>query len=264
MPSRPDAPPDIEAVEPVFGPETMVTWLAGTVVGATLAVIVVPTLLPDLTASLLGDQPKAYWYLSRSAGIVAYLALWLSMMLGLSLTNRFARLWAGGPAIADVHQFSSLLSLSMVTFHVVMLLEDAYTGYRLDQLLVPFASTPYEPFWVGLGQTALYLALPVAFSFYLRRKIGNRAWRLIHFGSFALFLLAGAHGLGAGTDAGTPLMLGLYLFTGGSVLFLTCYRVVMAIGRRVASSTPRAAGASGIVRAQVTDRRPATVHVADR
>jgi predicted ferric reductase len=225
---------DVQTLESVTGADTALAWLAGTVIGAVVAVVVVPTLLPDLAASLLGDQPKAFWYLSRSAGIVAYLALWLSMVLGLSLTNRFGRLWAGGPALADVHQFSSLLALSLVMLHVGVLLGDAYTGYRLDQLLMPFASTPYEPFWVGLGQVALYLALLVTFSFYLRRQIGIRTWRLLHYGSFALFVLAAAHGLGAGTDSGTSLMRGLYLFTGGSVVFLTCYRVMMAIGRRVA------------------------------
>ena len=242
MSSHAELPVHVETLEPALGPETAVTWLAGTVVGAVVAIVVVPTLLPDLAASLLGDQPKAFWYLSRSAGIVAYLALWLSMTLGLSLTNRFARLWAGGPAVADVHLFASLLALSLVAFHVSVLLGDAYTGYRIDQLLIPFASTPYEPFWVGLGQLALYLALPVTFSFYLRRQIGLRAWRLLHYGSFAVFLLATAHGLAAGTDSDTPLMRGLYLFTGGSVVFLTCYRVLMAIGRRLAAHTALSAG----------------------
>jgi predicted ferric reductase len=235
IPSPPSTPTaaDPEDPEPDLHLDPAVVVLAGTVVGAAAAVVILPTLLPDLAASLLGDQPKVFWYLSRSSGVVAYLALWLSVVLGLTLTNRFARLWAGGPAVADVHQFAGLLALALVLFHVVILLGDRYTSYRIDQLLVPFTATPHEPFWVGLGQIALYLAVPVTFSFYLRWMIGARAWRLIHYLSFAVFVLAVAHGLGAGTDSGSALMLGMYLVTGCSIVFLTSYRVLTAPSRRV-------------------------------
>ena len=40
----------------------------------------------------------------------------------------------------------------------------------------------------------------VAGTFYVRKRIGRRAWRLIHFGSFAVFALALLHGLGASSD----------------------------------------------------------------
>jgi predicted ferric reductase len=216
---------------PVLDPAVVV--LAGVIVGSAVAVVSVPTLVPDLTVTLLGDQPKAFWYLSRSSGVVAYLALWLSAVLGLSLTNRFARLWAGGPAVADIHQFSSLLALALVLFHVVVLLGDQFTQYRIDQLLLPFTATQHEPFWVGLGQVSLYLALPVTFTFYARSLIGVRAWRAIHYLSFAVFGLAVAHGLGAGTDSVTAPLLGMYITTVCAIVFLTCYRVLTAPGRRV-------------------------------
>jgi predicted ferric reductase len=219
-----------EAPAPTLDPSLVM--LAGTIAGSAVAVVILPSVLPDLAATLLGDQPKAFWYLSRSSGVVAYLALWLSAVLGLTLTNRFARLWAGGPAVADVHQFASLLALALVLFHVIVLLGDRYIGYRIDQVLVPFASTPYEPFWVGLGQVALYLAVPVTFSFYVRSVIGVRAWRLLHYLSFALFALTVAHGLGAGTDSSATPMLGMYLVTCSSIVFLTSYRVLTAAGRR--------------------------------
>ena len=214
--------------------------LAGTAAGAILAAVLLPGILPDLVESLLGDQPKAYWYLSRSSGVVAYLMLWLSAVLGLSLTTRVARLWAGGPAAADLHQFASLLALALTVFHVLILLGDAYASFRLAQLLVPFTATQYEPFWVGLGQVAFYLALPVTFSFYARRRIGTRAWRLIHYASFAVFGLTVTHGLGAGTDGRSPGMLTLYIVTSSSIVFLTTHRVLTAASRRATPRTPLA------------------------
>ncbi len=223
---------ELDDLEPLFTFDTALLLLAGTALGALLAAVILPALLPELTASVLGDQPKAFWYLSRSSGVVAYLALWLSAVLGLSLTNRVAKLWGGGPAVADVHQFVSLLSLALVVFHVLILLGDSYANYRLDQLLIPFAASKHEPFWVGLGQLGFYLMLPIIFSFYVRRRISVRTWRTVHYGSFALYVLTVAHGLGAGTDSGTPLMLSMYIVTGSTIVFLTCYRILTAAGRR--------------------------------
>jgi predicted ferric reductase len=244
-PTRPGQPPSLEAGG-IDGLESGVTLdvalllFAGTAAGAIVAVVLLPGILPDLAGSMLGDQPKAYWYLSRSSGVVAYLMLWLSAVLGLSLTTRFARLWAGGPTVADLHQFASLLALALAVFHILILLGDAYASYRLAQLLVPFTASQHQPLWVGLGQVAFYLALPVTFSFYARRSLGTRAWRLIHYASFAAFGLTVTHGLGAGTDGRSPTMLTIYIMTSSSIVFLTTYRVLTTVRRRAATRTPLA------------------------
>lgn len=224
---------DVETLQPALTLELALLLLAGTGLGAVLAAVILPALLPDLAGSLLGDQPKAYWYVSRASGVVAYLLLWLAGVLGLTLTNRFARLWANGPVVADLHQFVSLLGLALLALHVLILLGDRYAGYRLDQLLVPFTATQHEPFWVGLGQIAGCLALPVTFSFYARRQIGVRAWRLIHYLGFGVFWLSVAHGLGAGTDSVSPIMLSTYIVTSGTIVLLTTYRVLIACTRQM-------------------------------
>ncbi|MCC7369237.1 MAG: ferric reductase-like transmembrane domain-containing protein [Chloroflexi bacterium] len=234
MAPRPPLAPvtDLETLEPAVTLDAVLLLLGGAALGGILAAFILPALLPDLAASLLGEQPKAYWYLSRASGVVAYLLLWLSCVLGLSLTNRFARLWAGGPAVADLHQFASLLGLTLLVFHIVILLGDRYASYRVDQLLVPFTAVQHEPAWVGLGQVAAYILFPLTFSFYVRRQIGLRTWRLLHFSSFAVYWLSVAHGIGAGTDTGTGVMLALYIVTASSIVFLTCYRVLVAVGGR--------------------------------
>jgi predicted ferric reductase len=218
-------------LEPVVTLDTVLMLLAGTALGAAVAAVALPNLLPDLAGSLLGDQPKAFWYLSRSSGIVAYLLLWLSAVLGITMTNHLARLWPGGPAAANIHQFVSLLALVLITFHVVILLGDRYVNYRVDELLIPFTATEDAPFWVGLGQVALYLALPVTFSFYVRQMIGIHVWRLIHYASFGILVLVIAHGLGAGTDAQAVPLLTMYLVTGSVIVFLTTHRILIRIGR---------------------------------
>lgn len=196
--------------------------------GAFLAVVVLPVWLPGLRASLVEQEPKAYWFLSRSSGLVAYVALWLSMVLGLSMTNRLARVWPGGPTAFDLHQFTSLLGLAVALFHGLMLTGDHYIGYTLSQVVLPFTGTGYRPLAVGVGQCSFYLLLVVGMSFYVRPLIGQYLWRLLHFLSFTTFTLVLVHGLLSGTDSAQVWARGLYWFTGGSVLFFTFYRALLA------------------------------------
>jgi predicted ferric reductase len=190
-----------------------------------------------IAASLSGPEPRAYWYLSRAAGLTAYGLLWLAIVLGLSLSNRLARVWPGGPTAADLHQFASLLALVFATVHGLVLLGDQYIGYTFAQVLVPFAGTAYRPLWVGLGQVGFYLAAVVAFSVYLRDSIGYHAWRTLHYLSFAVYILATVHALGAGTDSASPQAFLIY-WAGAVVVGLLTVRRVLAGG-------PRSAGAHG-------------------
>ncbi|HZS01997.1 MAG TPA: ferric reductase-like transmembrane domain-containing protein [Chloroflexota bacterium] len=227
---RPTATPDDPT--PVLALQAALLLLAGAALGALLAAVLLPRWLPDLAASLVGSSPKAYWYLSRASGLVAYLLIWLSVALGLLITGKLARLWPGGPTTVDLHQFSGLLGLAFAIFHALILLGDRYVGYTPLQLLLPFAGGDYRPLAVGLGQVAFYLGALVGLSFYVRRRIGYRVWRLLHFGSFAVYVLATVHGLTAGTDADSAPVLALYGATALATLFLTVFRILMAMGRR--------------------------------
>jgi predicted ferric reductase len=203
---------------------------------AVLALVVLPIWVPVLSSSLNEATPRGYWYLSRASALVAYGMLWMSMVLGLLMTNKLARVWPGGPTAFDLHEHTSLLGLGFALFHVLVLLGDHYINYAAGELLVPFASANYRPFWVGLGQIGIYLLAVLIVSFPLRRRLGTRTWRAIHFISFAVFALALGHGVFSGTDSLDWWARGMYLFTGGSVLFLTIYRM---LARRTA---PQKAG----------------------
>lgn len=182
--------------------------------------------LPALAQLLLGPGVNAAWDLTRVSGIVAYILMWLSVVFGLIITNRMARLWPGGPAAFDLHQFTSLLGLAFALFHAIVLLGDHYIKYSLAEIVFPFASVNYQPFWVGLGQIAFYILIPVTLSFYVRRSLGPEFWRLVHFGSFISFAFITMHSLIAGSDTTNLGMLSMYAMTGISVVFLTIYRML--------------------------------------
>lgn len=195
-----------------------------------LLVMTFQTWLPAIGQSLFGAQPKAYWDLARSSGIVAYLLMWLSVAFGLIITNRMARVWPGGPTAFDLHQFASLLGLAFAVFHGLILLGDQYINFTLPQILVPFASVNYKTPWVGLGQLAFYALIPITFSFYVRRQISAGVWRAIHYLSFIAFSMITVHGLLAGSDTSSVLMLGMYATTGLSVIALTLHRMLTMVG----------------------------------
>jgi len=222
---------------PIVPWHTFLLVLMAAIIGAIAAVLVLPGWLPGLGASWAGSAPHAFWYLSRASALVAYWLLWLSMCLGLLITNKLARLWPGGPVAFDLHQHTGLLGLAFATFHGLILLGDHYLGSNLFQVLVPFSMQQYHPFWVGLGQLSFFLLVPVTFSFYVRKQITPRTWHLIHFLSFIAYAFALLHGIASGTDSATLGVQRMYWITGGLFLFLFIYRLLNTLVNPTLSRT---------------------------
>ena len=215
--------------ESTFTPQSLLYVFWAVALGMYLAMTLLPSWLPNLSASLAGAEPKAYWYLSRGSGFVAMTLLWASMAFGLTITNKMARLWPGAPTAFAVHEFVSLLGLAFVMFHALILMGDHFINFTFLQVVIPFASSGFKPFWVGMGQIGFYTWALVTVSFYVRSHIGHNAWRLIHFVSFLTYVAALAHGLVSGTDTSALWAQWYYWISGGSLLFLTIYRVAASL-----------------------------------
>ena len=145
-------------------------------------------------------DPTAYpwWLASRSAGIVAWVALSASVALGLLMATRRLR----GPFARKLHERVALLSLGAVAAHGLLLLPDPWLKPGVAGVLVPFAS-PYRPLWTGLGVLAAYLAAGLSLTYYARKRLGIRRWRTAHRFIPVAWAMAAAHVLGSGTDAGS-------------------------------------------------------------
>ena len=214
--------------------QSFLLFLLAMTLGLLLAVLVLPTWLPNLAFSLGGDAPKAYWYMSRATAFVSLSLLWLSMALGMGITNKMARAWPGAAAAFAVHEYVSLLGLAFAAFHAVVILGDHYINFTLLQLLVPFSTVGYRPLWVGVGQVGFYVWLIVALSFYIRSSIGQKTWRVLHYASFAMYLMGLFHGLFSGTDVTAPWAQNYYWISSGSLLFLLVGRIVGVIVDKLA------------------------------
>jgi sulfoxide reductase heme-binding subunit YedZ len=180
------------------------------------------------------ESVQLWWFVTRASGIVAYLLLWFSMLLGLGVTSKSFDRLLDRLFTYDFHQFISLLSIAFVVLHVAVLLLDRYMPYSVWQILIPFTS-PYRPFWVGIGVIGFYLTLLVTVTFYLRKQIGMRAFRLIHVLSLVGYLGATLHGIYAGTDSPLPSMQLLYKGTALVVIFLTIFWLVLLALKKLES-----------------------------
>lgn len=220
---------DIIDYESTVGLQTAILFLLAFSVGTILAVVLLPIMIPSLEFSLGGDAPKAFWFLSRASSFVALTLLWLSMGLGLTLTNKMARTWPGVPASFATHEYVSLLGIGFSFFHSFILLGDKFIHVTVKQLLIPFTTIGYKPLFVGLGQIAFYGWVIVALTFYIKSRIGQKTWRWIHYLSFALYAVAMYHGITSGTDTKETWVQYYYWFTGASIVFLLIYRIMVSI-----------------------------------
>ncbi len=197
-------------------------------------------IIPNLLKALFAlDSQQIWWYITRSAAILAYLLLWLSTLWGLAVSSKIFDPLLARTHTYDFHQFISLLAIGFLAVHVSVLLLDNYLPFSPIQVLIPFIA-PTKPLWVGLGVISLYLTLLVTVTFYLRQRIGLRAFRLIHLLSLVAFLGAALHGLFSGTDAPLPALRLMYSFTFLSVVFMTTYWLVNRTleKRRLAAPQP--------------------------
>lgn len=169
-----------------------------------------------------------FWILARATGFTAYVLLTCSVLAGLVVKSRpFGTALRPATAV-DLHRTLAFLSLGALALHGLALVLDHTVEIGLGALLVP-GLAPYRPLWTGLGVVAGELMLLVYASFSLRRRIGQKNWRRLHWTTYATFAAATAHGLLAGSDSAQPWALGLYLGAVGAVVAATAWRALVPV-----------------------------------
>jgi sulfoxide reductase heme-binding subunit YedZ len=200
--------------------------------------------ISNLMAGLFAlNTQQTMWYITRSAGILAYFLLWFSTAWGLAVSSKILDNLLHRSFTYDFHEFISLLSIGFLALHIIVLTADKYLPYSIAQILVPFLS-PYRPLWVGIGVIAFYLSVLVTVTFYIKSKIGMRAFRTIHILSLAGYFAALAHSFFSGTD--TPLFTSvlMYAVTSLMVVFLFTYWLVGVMQKKASQKRPLPAASS--------------------
>lgn len=183
----------------------------------------------QMTVSLGAIGPSAYWYLTRSTGWVSLLLLTAVVVLGVVEAIRWST--PGWPRfiVHGLHRYVSLLVLVFLGLHILTAVLDSFAPIGLLEAIAPFVGS-YRPFWLGLGAVAFDLLVAVAITSAIRRHIGYRAWRIVHWLAYACWPIALIHALGTGSDVKSVWSLAL------TALCVTA--VIVAVGIRAMRGWP--------------------------
>jgi methionine sulfoxide reductase heme-binding subunit len=151
---------------------------------------------------------------SLVTGVVSMVLLTAVVVLGV-LVNRQGRL-PGLPRFAglSLHRYLALLAVGFLAVHIVTAVADPFAGIRLAAAIIPLASAS-KPVWIGLGAAAFDLMAALILTSLLRRHIGRRAWRTVHWLAYACWPAALAHSIGSNSDMRSGRLLDL---TAGCIL----------------------------------------------
>jgi sulfoxide reductase heme-binding subunit YedZ len=142
---------------------------------------------------------EAFWALGRGSGIVLLVLMTVVMLLGLLTRSGRPLLTLPRFGVLLAHRNIALLAVVFLIVHVGSLLLDPYAQLRLIDVVVPFAAAK-APLAVGLGTVALDLMLAITVTALLRRVIGLRVFRAVHWAAYALWPIAVVHGITNGSD----------------------------------------------------------------
>jgi len=197
------------------------------------------------------------WLIIRGSGIAAFALLSAATIWGLLVSTKLVGSVVKAKPLTWFHESLAIGALVATFVHVGVLSVHEFLPFTWGEILVPGLAS-WRPMAVGLGIVAFYGVTVISLSFYFRRWIGQKMWRLVHFGSFGVFLAALLHGIQAGTDTDSPIMLGLYAGCAVAVFVLAAQRVVPGDRRRNRGGDGAPASAA---RAQLPENGASTAEV---
>jgi sulfoxide reductase heme-binding subunit YedZ len=144
---------------------------------------------------------QGLWFLSRASGLVLLVLFSIVVVLGVATRTGSAPARWPRFAVAELHRTLSLFAVALLVLHVVTAILDPFVTIGWAATLLPFAS-PYRTLAVGLGTLAVDLAGAVLLTSLFRRRLGQRAWRAVHWLAYLAWPAAFLHSLTAGNDLG--------------------------------------------------------------
>ncbi len=153
-------------------------------------------------AAAAASGSQALWFISRGSGLALLAAFTAVQVLGVAVRLRSApRRWPRF-VVGELHRTLALFSVAFLTLHAVTAIADPYVTIGWAATVLPFAS-PYRTLALGLGTLAVDLGGAVLITSLVRRRLGYRTWRAVHWLAFLAWPAAFWHSLTAGNDMRT-------------------------------------------------------------
>jgi DMSO/TMAO reductase YedYZ heme-binding membrane subunit len=189
----------------------------------------------------MSDQ--IFWYVSRSAGLVAWMAAAGSILVGVMTPSRILGRRPTIPWLVDLHRMLAALASVFLIVHLGALWFDHFVQFRLADLLVPWVATVpgLSRLSLALGVVATWFLAAVQLTSLVRDRLPPDLWRSIHLTSYAVLVLGTVHAIMAGSDIANPIVAATGMSTVTAVVLATTVRV-----RRSRRARRRAAGSPGV------------------
>lgn len=143
-----------------------------------------------------------YWWtflMGDTLGIAALIWAYLAVLVGLLYsTNRVGALAGRRRQLNDLHRQLSITTLLLIGAHIVFVaigsMNNQMNARTVDipAALVPF-QVSYNEWPYAYGIFAFYLSLIIGPSYYIRKRLGVRAWRIAHRLTLAVYVLSVVH-----------------------------------------------------------------------
>ncbi len=180
-----------------------------------------------------------WWYVTRASAMIAWGLMTLSVLWGILLSTRILRHVDNPAWLQDLHRYFGGSAIVMVALHMVSLMLDGWLSMTLPEVLIPFVSE-YRAVPVALGVIAFYLLVTVQLTSLMMARMPRRAWKAIHYTTYATLILVSFHAGLSGTDVGST----WYQVASIGLITVTVSAVLLRIlagskSRATAGTTPR-------------------------
>ncbi|MGI9595622.1 MAG: hypothetical protein ACR2QK_05660, partial [Acidimicrobiales bacterium] len=174
----------------------------------------------------MSDQ--VFWYVTRSAALISWLAASLSLLIGLTTSSRFLGRRPTIPWLVDLHRHLAAMAVTFLGIHMLSLWLDGFVQFRWAELLIPwYATVPgLTRTSMALGVIAAWLLAAVQISSLLKDRMPENVWRTIHLLSFGTLGAGTLHAIQAGSDADNPLVLAVGMSVLTAIMLATVVRAI--------------------------------------
>jgi methionine sulfoxide reductase heme-binding subunit len=178
---------------------------------------------------------------SSVAGVIAMVLLTLSVVLGVGISRRPRPRRLPRQAVRAAHQNLSLLAAVFLAVHIVTAVAGHFSGVGLASVVVPFAVSTGRV-WMGLGTIGADLMIALTVTSLLRRRLGRRWWRAVHWLAYVCWPVALVHSAALSPDRRAGHLRELAAGCVLAVVLAAAWRLAGA--RRKPGSSPAESGAA--------------------
>ncbi len=147
------------------------------------------------------DTGQGFWYLTRAAGLMTWLAACCSILVGLLMGSKMFGKRPGQPWLLDFHRYLSAMSLAFLAIHLVTLWADSFVDFGPEELFIPGTEVPgYTTLGITLGVLSSWLIVIVQLTSVFKDYFPHRFWHSIHLFSFVVVFMGAYHGFDTGSE----------------------------------------------------------------